>query len=309
MKKGYSIVIGIVYAFLIFLGFKEPTYAASYKAQIILESYEVAEDYKIGEDTHIKIVLKNTDASYFVRNLLINCSSSGNTVVPVEGKSNQFYLDVIRPNETAEVEIPIVITHAEGGYASMTFNIEYMSDDSRWTASSYIVFPVNESGSEIVLKTVNVPAEATANSSVLISSYFLNSSDKDMFNTEFVVSGEITGGEKTASLGTIATKRNAYGESYVSFNDAGKKIVALSIRYEDANGDIHEEDIGRYSIEVKDNSVPESSTTVSDSSISDGTTVTPNKTLNVSTILLIASGVIVLIILVVVVINVTRRRK
>lgn len=306
MKRKYAVLLGMIVAFAIFLGFKLPAQASAYKAQIILDSYEVADNYKIGEDTSIKVVFRNTDASYFIRNLLINCSSNSNTVVPVEGKSNQLYVDAIRPNETVEVEIPIVITHSESGYASMIFNMEYMSDDTRWSASSYIVFPVKEDGSAVVIKNVNVPAEATQNTSVLCSAYFLNSLERDMFNTEFVVNGEIAGGEKSSSLGSILSKRNAYGENYVSFSESGSKMVTLSIRYEDVNGESHEDVIGQYTIEVKAASQLDSSISNGSDSTSE---ITPSRPLSVSTILLIVSGVIVLIIFVVVAINIMRKRK
>lgn|GEM_PF-4607216 len=314
MKKKLSIVLGIVAALVILFGFKKTSMAASYKAQLILDSYTVAEDYKLGEDTSVSIVFKNTDPSYFIRNVLVNCSSSDNTVIPVEGKSNQFFVDSIKPGETVTLDIPIVITHSDNGYATMTFNVEYMSDESRWSASSYIVFPVAEEGSSLVLKNVNVPAEVNKNSNTLISTYFLNSSDKDMFNTEFVIKGEIAGGEKSAALGTVSSKRNTYGEVYVSFDTEGKRNITLSIRYEDANGETHEEEIGQYALNVKDNSVgisaPTTSVSTEDTSVSsaDNSNAAIGN-LSISTLLLIASGVIVLIIIVVVVINVTRKRK
>ena len=308
MKKKYSIIFGAVVAVIILFGFKVPAQASTYMAQLVLDSYELSDDYKMGEDTSIKVVFRNTDASYYIRNVLINCSSNGNTVIPVEGKSNQFFVESIRPNETYEVEIPIIITHSESGYASMNFSVEYMSDDTRWSASSYIVFPVKEDGSAIVLKSVNVPGDVLENNSVLISAYFLNSSDEDMFNTEFIVNGEIGGGEKTTSLGTVTAKRNAYGESYVSFANAGKKIITLSIRYEDASGESHEDVIGQYSVEVSENTVDTGKTGISDYT-GDTDTEVVKEPISVATLLLMASGVIVLVIIVVVIVNVTRRRK
>ena len=308
MKKKYSILLGVAVAIIIFLGFKMPANAASYKAQIILESYEISEDYKIGEDTSIKVVFRNTDSSYFIRNVLINCSSNGNTIIPVEGKSNQIYVDSIRPNDTVEVEIPIVITRSENGYASMTFSIEYMSDDTRWSANSYIIFPVVVAESPIVLKNVSVPEDVIQNASALVSTYFLNSSDKEMFNTEFVVAGEISGGERITSLGTIQSRRNSYAENYITFTDAGEKLLTLSIRYDDASGETHEEILGQYTVDVKSN-ISSANTSISDSNGDVNNQNSSQGELNPSGILLLASGIIVLIIIVVVIINVTRKRK
>lgn len=313
MKKIYFIIAGLILSFTILLGWKMPVNAASYKAQLILDSYELPEDYQIGEDTTIKVTFKNVDASYNVRNILISYTSNGYTVIPVECKANQFYYDTIRPNDSITVDMPIVVTHAEGGYASMSFSIEYLSDDSRWNTSCFIVFPVKEEETaSIVLKNVNVPAEVTAGGNVLISTSFLNTSESDMFNTTFVINGDISDGIKEANLGTVATRRNAYGEVYVSFAEAGKKSIDLSIRYEDANGEIHEETIGQYSINVKEDGSTKVNTTVP----SDTGTVTPpsannggGANISIATLLLIASGVIVLIIIVVVIINVTRKRK
>ena len=313
MKKIYYIISGLILSFIILSGWKMPVNAASYKAQLILDSYELPEDFQIGEDTTIKVTFKNVDASYNVRNILISYTSNGYTVIPVEGKANQFYFDAIRPNDSITVDMPIVVTHAEGGYASMSFSVEYMSDDSRWNTSCFIVFPVKEEETaSIVLKNVNVPAEVTAGGNVLISTSFLNTSESDMFNTTFVINGDISDGTKEANLGTVATRRNSYGEIYVSFAEAGKKTIDLSIRYEDANGEIHEESIGQYSINVKEDSSTKVNTTVSN----DTSTVTPpsgnnggGANISIATLLLIASGVIVLIIIVVVIINVTRKRK
>lgn len=316
MKKAYMTFLGIAVALMILLGYKTTAEASSYKAQLILDSYELSEDYAVGEDTTIKVSFKNTDNSYFIRNILINCSSNGNTVIPVEGKSNQVYLDAIRPGETVSVDLPIVITHSEGGYASMTFAVEYMSDDTRWSSNSYIVFPVNDSASPIVVKSINVPGDVTVNGNILVSTYFLNTSDKDLFNTEFVINGEIVGETQSISVGTVPTKRNAYAETYVSFNTTGKKIIDLSIVYEDANGKKHEDNIGQYAITVADNTTAVNTPITSISSNEDNTSSTSSNNngavignLSIATLLLIASGIIVLIIVVVVIVNVTRKRK
>ena len=162
----------------------------------------------------------------------------------------------------------------------------------------------------MVVKSVNVPGEVSLTGTSLVSAYFLNASDKDMFNTELVITGEIAGGEKTASLGTVSAKRNAYGETYVSFESVGNKVINLSIRYEDANGENHEETIGQYQLSVSDTSSVNTSVT----SVSTSDSINNNNNgaignMSMATLLLIASGVIVLIIIVVVIINVTRKRK
>ncbi len=309
MKKAYTIIAGIILGLIILLGYRTSAEASSYKAQLVLDSYEVPDEYNIGEDTSIKVYFKNTDSSYYIRNVLINCSSNGNTVIPVEGKSNQFYLEAIKPGETVSVDIPIVMTHSESGYASMNFGVEYICDDARWSASSYIVFPVRENESPIVIKNINVPADVTVDGNILVSTYFMNASDKDLFNTRFVVSGDISGGESTTSLGTVAVKRNSYAENYISFGTPGKKVFSLSIRYEDSNGNAYEELLGEYSVDVKEVNSQINKVDVTGNNGEDINTPQPNEPMDISLILLVISGIIVLIIIVVIAVNLIRKRK
>ena len=310
MKKIYYILSGLLLALIVALGYKTPAKAASYRAQLILESYEVEEGAQIGESTTVKAVFKNVDASYNIRNILISYTSNGNTVIPVEGKSNQFYFETIRPNDTLTVDIPVVIARTEGGYASMIFSIEYISDDSRWSSNCYIVFPVQEEEkTAIVLKNVSVPGEVSEGGNVLISTTFLNTSDFDMFNTEFIITGDINEGSKVSSLGTVAPRRNAYGEAYVSFYGEGSKDITLSIKYEDSEGEIHEEILGQYSVTVKDESIKVNTSVPGTGNNGNSGNGSVGPAFSIATLLLIASGVIVVIIVVVVIINVTRKRK
>lgn len=308
MKNARFIVIGIMMILMFIGGYKTTACAAGeYKAQLILERYELPDTYTIGEDTTIKVVFRNTDKNHDITNILVTSSSTGNSVIPVEGRSNQIYIEAIKAQGEQEIEIPIVITNSESGYASMVFNMEYMSDGGRWTSTSYIVFPVvveQEAVSVIILKNVNVPENAVENSNLLISTSFLNASATDIFNTSLMVEGDIVGGTAIKSLGTVTTKRNAYGELFVSFATDGEKKVSLYISYEDADGEKHIESIGSYTIDVvKNESV--NGTTPSDADIK----TDPEANVPIYVLLLIAAGVIAIVIIVVTVINGVRKRR
>ena len=312
MKKVLSLVMCFAIAITVFMGNAMPVEAAGYKAQLILESYEVLGNCRIGEESTVKVVFKNVDSEYEISNLLVSCASNNNTVIPIEGKSNQFYIQSISAQGTLTVELPVIIVAAEGGYASMTFNSEYMSDESRWSSVCYIVFPVTaDKGSSIVLKNVSVPSEATVKTNILIGMNFLNSTDKDMFNTTLIIEGDVDGGIMSKSLGTVQAKRNSYGEIYVSFPSEGNKNVFLTLRYDDASGETQEEEIGHYSIRVTNPTVEITPTPTSGTGSEDTDSNNENtgSSKSLAIIFLFAAGIILLALGVVVTVNVIKKRR
>ena len=86
-------------------------------------------------------------------------------------------------------------------------------------------------------------------------------------------------------------------------------MFAISIRYEDSTGKSYEEIVGQYSVDVKESGTVSNTSTVSASGSDEINPPQPEKPLNITMFLLIASGVIVLIIIVVVVVNIIRKRK
>ena len=310
MNKRHLIVLFIMVVIILLFGHNNPVRADGVKAQLILDSYVILDDCQLGEENKIRLIFKNTNADYDIKNVLITCSSNSNTIIPVEGKSNQLFIESISAKKTAEIEVPFIIIRSENGYASMNFTVEYMSDDSRWSSSSYIVFSVAEKNdTSVILKNVSVPNEAIANSNSLISISFLNSSDKDMFNTVFWIEGEMNGGFVSKSLGTVPVKRNAYGELFVSFSSEGEKDITLLLRYDDENGETHEETIGQYVVKVKEVTPEVTQVPSIDNSAEESDNDSLNIKISVSTLLLIVSGTIFGVIGIVLIVNVIRKRN
>lgn len=304
MKKLIALLMSVMLAALMFVNINIPANAAGYKAQVILESYDIPESIVLGEETKITLKFKNADAFYHITNLMISANSSDNSVIPAKGNSNQFYVGTLRAGEEVSVEIPCVITYSNSGYANMSFTCEYMSDEARFTSSSYIVFPVEvEELPGVAVKSVNVPETANVSANSLVSVSFTNTTGFEMYNTQLTVDGDIRNGEVITKIGTVGINKSAYSEAYVAFANDGTKKVSLKLTYENQQGEQFEELIGDYSVNVINNQ------TDTNASADPAATTTNVNQMNISVLFLGAAGAILLVILIVFIVNLIRKRR
>lgn len=304
MKKVLATLMSVALAAFMFINLYTPADAAGYKAQVIVESYSVPDDITLGENTTVSVKITNMDQYYPVSNLTVTWTSSGNTIIPSEGHTNQVYVGVIRAGASVTIDIPCVVVRTDYGYASMQLGYEYLSDEARFTNNASLVFTCKEVEiPSVAIKNVNVPEKAALNSNSLVSVSFSNTTGEEMYNTQLVVGGDVRGGEVITKIGAVAVNKPAYSEAYVNFVSDGTKSLTMKLVYENRQGETFEEIVGDYIVNVTEYQAMLNDTNVTP--VNDGVM----SQVNLSVVFLGAAAAILLIIVIVFVINLIRKRR
>lgn len=225
--------------------------AATTKPQVVVSEYSLSEEFQYGEETTIKVSLKNMSKESKVNGVLVTYNSANNSVIPAKGTSNQVYIEQIGAGQLQMLEIPVVILESSDGYGSMNFSMEYMADGQNLlTNSSYIAFPLGLN--LLTVNTINVITNTTVGAASLVSVGFENSKTEEIQDVRLVISGDVENGEQTKNIGTVSAGQNKFAETSVTYDTAGTKNISVSLAFNDLNGNSHVVSIGDYQVTVTD---------------------------------------------------------
>lgn len=315
MKNHFFIPIFIFIAFLLLPGME--TFATEKYPKVVLDSYIIDSTHATyGEETTISLDFVNKSNDYSVSEVLITFTSGNNTVLPVQGISNQVYIESISPGGKETVTIPIVLEKSSTGYAHMSFTMQYtVTDSSDGTSSlqsnsAFIMFPMNTLRN-LSITNFNIPSSVQVNSSGLVSANYSNDSARDIYNVHMQIMGIDDGDIQQVNIGNIAAGQSGYFENYVQFNNPGIKKVSINFIYEDENGKLYETEAKDYILTVYEKQV---SSVDRDESIDENTedgvnnTAESNSNGNISLIILCLVVVLILICVILAIKNIRTKK-
>ncbi len=247
MRKLFMVTPAIM--FLSFIFFSVDVQAAEVSnPKIILSSYSVDENAIVGEETYLHLEFTNMSKKYDMSEILITYNSSNNTISPIVGATNQFYIDTIGRSQTASIDLPIIMYSDGNGYALANFNISYTFGDIHFANnSSYIMFPIQDVG-KLSFSNVNISETSNVGAKTMIGISYTNDSSAPVYNAKIHMYYE--GNDKIIELGKIASEKTGYAENSIVFNSEGNKSISISLTYEDESGNETTVQGATYSVQV-----------------------------------------------------------
>lgn len=221
--------------------------------KVMIASYSVNnKDVEYEEETTLTVEVANKSSLADAHEIMLTYTTINNTVFPIEGQSNQVYIDSIAAGKSTSIDIPVMITESSEGYAQVSFTLAYVSSDGTAASnSSFIIFPISVVGN-LNIVNINISQNAVVGSKALIGVNYSNDSEEDIYNVSMVISGDDGNLDQTVAIGNVSSGQNGYFENYVTFNNTGEKKVTIFFVYEDKDGNQYETDEEYFDVTVKE---------------------------------------------------------
>jgi len=247
------------------------------KPQIIITNYSIENDTLLpGENSTVKITIKNTNLYANAYNILLSYYTNDNSVYPIYGTSNQVYIEKIGVGESVDVEFELAVNKDFQYNASqLFFSIEYNDiSGSSYTNETGIYLPVS-SVCKIEVTEVNLPSEISFGDSTRLYISYKNTGSINASNLIMLINGNISEDKKEIALDDLNAGANSFYSLEAVFQEKGEQELSIMLTYEDSNGN-------RYLVEsdtITVNVVTASQSAIDNTNI----TVTPTMTIADST--------------------------
>lgn len=218
---------------------------------LVVDSYSTSTGRMVaGEENTIQLNLKNTNSEHGFYNILLSFDVANADVLPVEGNTNQIYIDEIGPNETKMVEIPVEVAASTSGQRALTVSLKYFNidGDRGHENSSLLLFDVQRSALNI--EDVSVKSQN-------LSIKYTNASENDIYNAVVKVSGDVSS-VVSYDIGNVSAGESATIDVPVEFISNGNQRVQVSFSYENVTGNAIQSDSMNFMLDVSTESKDES---------------------------------------------------
>lgn len=247
IKKMISIVVCAVATILLFP--VDSVYASDI-TRVIVESYTLQ---KVA-DTQIKIELnlKNTSKVNEAQSILLSFSGENDLIYPVEGESNQIYIDKISPNEITKVSVLLQVSEdVKTDIVKMNFILQYTDNFNAMASNNVILMIPTDGSGKIDLIYVNVPEVTYVNTNTKTSISCMNTGKEPIHNLQLVLSSKGLKEDVTSELISLESNQSYSTELYMDFIEEGEHEVILSYTYVDNEGNLFVEQLQSLAIAVK----------------------------------------------------------
>ena len=208
------------------------------KACVVMNSYQVSNEAVIpGENFDLTLMLQNPSSTQSVNSIILSFASDMETVTPIYGQSNQYYIDAIPAGGNKEITITL---HANEEITTPSIKFQIgLSYENAESASNHdeisIQIPVTTS-SKIEIQNVAVPDKVNVGSKARFYVTYRNMGIDDLYNISMNITDMNTNEVKKVSLGSLLAGKAGYGEAYMNYDTVGEQKAQIAFTYEDMKG-------------------------------------------------------------------------
>ena len=192
-----------------------------------------------GSDFNFSISFKNTSSSLNVENLVVTVDPG--TVLTLNGSSNSFYFDKIKPGKSKSISVPMkaqktLDVNAET--VTVSFKYEYVDNKTRTqaTAESKLTVPVYQPDRFEIDDPV-LEDYISEGTDTTITLNYVNKSKTTISNVQATIEGDLTSSLATQNVGNLEAGKSGSIVFSVTPAASGECNYTINIDYEDGNGD------------------------------------------------------------------------
>ncbi len=212
--------------------------------KIIISNYNFEPKLvRAGDEFSMDLTFMNTSSTKEVKNIKIyltgiDSDKEGNVVFTPVGSSNTFFVDAIKPKDTAVRSITMyTIPDAQPKYYNITANIEYQDDEgTEYKAEELIGIPVIQQ-SKLDASEIGFPPEAFIGQPIPVSLQYYNKGKTRLSNLMIKIEGDFRIENGEAFIGNFESGSSDYYEAMVTPMKPGPAKGKVVFSYEDPSGD------------------------------------------------------------------------
>lgn len=210
-----------------------------------------------GKDISIKLNIYNLSANQTASSVMLTVSSDSGMLYPSYGNDNQIFIGDIQAGGSTEVSVPFTVSPQFSGDAvDLKCQFDYISANRMLTNNSAMIITTS-GGNKINVKSIDVSTNAIVNGKSLVSISYSNKSNSNIMDAVLVIEGNVSDDSKQIPLGTVYSGKSYSKDLDVSFIQTGNQSINIKLVYTDGNGEHVENDLGKYSVSVSDEIVPD----------------------------------------------------
>ena len=258
MKKGKKIILFICMIFVVAIGIKQDKVYATGEEnpRVYIEEYSISGDEIVpGEEFELTLTIRNTSQFYDIYSVMVTFEDETETVYPVYGDSNQYYINRIYARNNTQITIPLQAAE-DIGVSSIPLNFRITYNDNyfieKQVNDSKIFLPVRMAG-DLKVVSSSAPEMVSVGAKARIGITYENIGSENLYNIALkVASSSIEGGVMTTNLYNLSGGGKNTAEVYIDCKDIGKNQITLYFTYEDEQGKQQETSKVLHSINVVD---------------------------------------------------------
>ncbi len=218
----------------------EETKTASPVPNIIVTKFNYGgSSVAAGSSFNFSISFKNTSSKLNVENLVVTVDPG--TVLTLNGSSNSFYFDKIKPGKSKSISVPMkaqktLDVNAET--VTVSFKYEYVDNKTRTqaTAESKLTVPVYQPDRFEIDDPV-LEDYISEGTDTTITLNYVNKSKTTISNVQATIEGDLTSSLATQNVGNLEAGKSGSIVFSVTPAASGECNYTITIDYEDGNGD------------------------------------------------------------------------
>ena len=192
-----------------------------------------------GSDFNFSISFKNTSSKLNVENLVVTVDPG--TVLTLNGSSNSFYFDKIKPGKSKSISVPMKAQktlEVNAETVTVSFKYEYVDNKTRTqaTADSKLTVPVYQPDRFEIDDPV-LEDYITEGTDTTITLNYVNKSKATISNVQATIEGDLTSSLATQNVGNLEAGKSGSIVFSVAPAASGECNYTITIDYEDGNGD------------------------------------------------------------------------
>ena len=222
---------------------EEPTTGSKPVPIVILSGYNYGgASIAAGSEADLHFTFTNTSKSLAVENIVLKVTTGAN--LQLNGSSNTFYFESVPAGGSRSVTLPLKAAPMISGSTQdvgLSFSYEYVDDEQRRerTSEMSISVPLYQPDrleiSEPVAAYVGFVGEETS-----LTMDYVNKGKTEVSNVEATISGDVDSYNSFVRVGNIPSGKSGTIAFAVTPMLEGDNKVAITVSYEDANGDVKE---------------------------------------------------------------------
>jgi len=243
---------------LVILALPMNTAKAEGTPRVVLSGYTLEENYEAGTDSVLHLYFANMSASEDVAEVLVTYASSNDSIVPVIGSSNQFYITKIAAGKTVAVSVPVHLNQSKNAVYEADFAVQYsLEDETTRNNGFYIWFP-DLASTTLTVKNIYITPSTFVGATSLISASLINGGTGKISDLVLKVTD---GADFSAEypMGSLLAGESAYFENDITFPMAGSLDLNVSVSYTDPDGTVRTVDCGKVGVVVMERATGSSS--------------------------------------------------
>lgn len=254
IKKMNIIVttMAVTLVLVLLLGIKD-AYAEG-APKLLISGYSIEEGRAAaGEEFKVKFTVENKSTAFDADSILLTFSNESNSVLPVQGNTNQAYIDVLPKGGSAEVVFSMKIDHhVNVETLPVNFRMDYSYGDGSIVDNNVTCTLELEPSCTLDIITLSVSDTTYNDGNAYISFYGKNTGNVDIKNLAMNVKGNVREGDKKLDIGTIPDGSAKNQDFCVVLNEKGSQIIDIYFTYNDELGNEYVIGDRSYVIEVTD---------------------------------------------------------